>query len=138
MPKRDPSTSLRMTAKPTPEQTQKQSRNLLLARCLDHVGGMVGALAVEMIFELVAPFLDDAHRGQRGGVSERAEGAPENVLRKLGDQRNIFLSAGTCVEPVEQFLEPRGAFAAGDAPAAGFVRIEMHDAAGDVHHAGVF
>src|ERR1700733_6592193 len=99
---------------------------------------MVGALAVEMIFELVAPFLDDADRGQRGGVAERAEGAPEHVFRQLVDQRNVFLSAGTCVEAVEHFLEPRRAFAAGDAPAAGFVRIEMHDAAGNVHHAGIF
>src|ERR1700683_3381044 len=114
------------------------NRNLLLARCLDHVGGLVGALAVEMILELIAPFLDDADRGQRGRVAERAEGAPENVLRKLGDQRNVFLAAGTCVEPVEHFLEPGGAFAAGNAPAAGFMRVEMHDATSDVHHAGVF
>ena len=93
---------------------------------------------LEMILKLVPPLLHDADRGQRRGVAERAERAPEHVLRKLVDQRDVFLAAAALVEAVEHLAQPRGAFAAGNAPAAGFVRVEMHDAARDVHHAGVF
>ncbi len=42
------------------------------------------------------------------------------------------------METVQHLAQPSGAFAAGDAPAAGFVRVKVHDAAGHVDHAGVF
>src|SRR5271170_5385738 len=90
-----------------------------------------------MIFEFVAPFLDDADGRQSRGIAERAESAPEHIFRKLVDQWNIFGAAAALVETVEHLAQPGGAFAAGNAPAAGFVRIEVHDAAGEIHHAGV-
>ena len=39
---------------------------------------------------------------------------------------------------VRIFLQPGGAFAAGDAPAAAFVGVEAHDAERGFHHVGVF
>src|SRR5277367_781037 len=91
-----------------------------------------------MVFEFVAPFLDDADGRQGRGIAERAESAPEHIFGKFVDQRNIFGAAAALVETVEHFAQPGGAFAAGNAPAAGLVRIEVHDAAGEVHHAGFF
>jgi hypothetical protein len=40
-----------------------------LVRSQNHLGGLVGALAVEMIFKFIAPFLDDADCRQRGGIA---------------------------------------------------------------------
>ncbi len=91
-----------------------------------------------MIFKFVAPFLHDADGRQRRGIAERAESAPEHIFRKLVNQRNIFRAAAALVEAVEHFAQPGGAFAAGNAPAAGFVRVKMHDAARQIHHAGIF
>ncbi len=42
------------------------------------------------------------------------------------------------METVQHLAQPARAFAAGNAPAAGFVRVEMHDAPRQIHHAGVF
>src|SRR5271170_405479 len=103
----------------------------------NHLRGFISAFPVEVVFKFVAPFLDDADGGQSRGIAERAESAPEHIFRKLVDQRNIFRASAAVVEAVQQFAQPGGAFAAGDAPAAGFVRVKMHDAAGEVHHAGV-
>src|SRR5271155_4793194 len=96
-----------------------------------HLGGFKRAFPVQMVFEFVAPFLDDADGGQSSGIAERAESAPEHILGKLVDQRNIFGAAAALVETVEHLAHPGGAFAAGNAPAAGLVRIEVHDAAGE-------
>ena len=91
-----------------------------------------------MIFKFIAPLFDDADRRHRGSIAKRAKRAPEHVLRKLVNQWNIFRASAALVEAVEHLAQPGGAFAAGNAPAAGFVRVEMHDAAREVHHAGVF
>src|SRR5271154_3783867 len=104
----------------------------------NHFRGFVRAFPVQMVFKFVAPFLDDADGRQSRGIAERAESAPEHIFGKLVDQRNIFGAAPSLVETVEHFAQPGGAFAAGNAPAAGLVRIEVHDAAGEVHHAGFF
>src|SRR6516162_6559764 len=91
-----------------------------------------------MVFELVAEFGDDADSGHCGGVAERAEGASEHVLGKLADQVNVFGASEAGMEAIEHLLEPGGALTAGDAPAAGFVGVKMHDAPRHIHHASVF
>src|SRR5215472_1800115 len=106
----------------------------------DHRFGsfVVSAASLQVIFEFVAEFLHDADGGHRGGVAERAEGAAEHVLGELADQVDVFRAAEAGVEALQHSIEPVRAFAAGDAPAAGFVRVEVHDAARHIHHAGVF
>ena len=42
------------------------------------------------------------------------------------------------MKTIQHALEPGGALAAGDAPAAAFVRVELHNAQRELHHAGVF
>src|SRR5215831_9747764 len=90
-----------------------------------------------MVLELVTEFLHDTDGGHRGGV-KRAEGAAEHVFGELSDQIDVFGAAQAGVETLEHFVEPASAFAAGNAPAAGFVRVKVHDAAGHVYHAGIF
>src|SRR6266849_3196283 len=91
-----------------------------------------------MLLEFVAPLLYDADGGQRGSVTERAEGAAQHVFGELADEVDIFGAPEAGMEAIEHLAQPTGAFAAGDAPAAGLVRVEMHDAPRHVHHAGVF
>src|SRR5262245_32873452 len=91
-----------------------------------------------MVFKLAAEFLHDADGRHRGGVAERAEGAAQHVLRELAHHVDVFGTAEARVEALQHFAQPNGSFAAGNAPAAGFVRVEVHDAARHVYHAGVF
>src|ERR1700722_7274237 len=91
-----------------------------------------------MIFEFVLPFFDDADGRHGSGVAERAKRAAEQILCEFAEQRDIFGAPFAAVETVEHTAHPGGAFAAGNAPAAGFVGVEMHDPPGHVDHAGVF
>src|SRR5713226_10356634 len=91
-----------------------------------------------MIFEFAAEFLHDADGGHGGSVTERAERAAEHVLRKFFDQIDVLAAAQSSVKAFQHFAQPGGAFATGNTPSAGFVRVKMHDAARHIHHAGVF
>src|SRR6266852_6201113 len=91
-----------------------------------------------MLLELVAPLLHDADGGQRGGIAERAERATKHILGEVADKVDIFGSPEAGMEAIEHLAQPGGPFAAGNTPAAGLVRVEMHDAPRHVHHAGVF
>src|SRR5260370_16031152 len=91
-----------------------------------------------MLLEFVAPLLHDADGRQRGGIAERAERAPQHILGEVADKVDIFGTPEAGMEAIEHLAQPGGPFAAGNAPAAGFVRVEMHDAPRHVDHAGVF
>src|SRR5579859_2531141 len=91
-----------------------------------------------MIFEFVPPLLHDADGRQCGGIAERAESAAQHVLGKFADHVDVFGAAKPGMEALEHFAEPGGSFAARDAPAAGFMRVKMHDPARHIDHAGVF
>jgi hypothetical protein len=70
-----------------------------------------------VIFELFAELLDEAERGHRRCVAERAEGAAHHVFGEVLNVVDVFLAAAG-VEAGQRLLEPVRAFAAGDAPAA--------------------
>src|SRR5215467_4634528 len=91
-----------------------------------------------MVLKLAAPFFHDADRGHRCRISERAECAAQHVLREVGDEVDVCFATETGVKALERLAQPGGSFAARDAPATGLVRVEVHDAASHVHHAGVF
>src|SRR5207248_7896744 len=82
----------------------------------------------QVLFELVAKLLQDADRGQRRGVAERAQSLAENVERHVQRGVRIVGNALAAVEASEQRFEPSRPFAAGDAPAAGLMRVEPLDA----------
>src|SRR2546430_11782690 len=80
-----------------------------------------------MIFKLVAPFFHDADGRHRCGVTEGAERAAQHVFRKVSDEVDVLFATETGVKALEGLAQPGGPFAAGDAPAAGFMGVEVHD-----------
>ena len=95
-------------------------------------------LPFKMRFELVAELLDDRDGRHRRRIAQRAERPAQHVLRNSPIRSMSLVRPAAVVEAVEHLLQPGGAFAAGDAPAAAFVRVEPHDAQRGLHHAGVF
>ena len=91
-----------------------------------------------MTFKLSAPFLHDADGRHGRGVAERTEGSPKHVFGKVRDEIDVFLTPQTGVEALQGLPQPSGTFPARNAPSAGFVGVEVHDAPRHVHHAGVF
>src|SRR5665213_410723 len=86
----------------------------------------------------MSPFLNNADRGHGSGVAQRTERAAEHAFCEITDHRDVFRGAEARMETVQHLAQPARAFTAGNAPAAGFVRVKMHDAACEVDHAGVF
>src|SRR6266849_5315152 len=80
--------------------------------------GLVRALAAQVLFKLMPPFLHEADRGQRRGVAQRTECTPQHVLGQLVDQRDIFAAPAAFVEAVEHLAQPGRAFPTRNAPAA--------------------
>src|SRR5262249_31479355 len=88
-------------------------------------------------FKLAAPFVHDRHRGNGRRVAQWAKCPSEHVLRQVPDVVDVFPQPATVMEAGERFLEPVGAFAAGNTPATTFVLVELHHAQGELHHAGL-
>src|SRR4030088_3086615 len=70
-------------------------------------------------------------------AAKRAERAAQHIFSEIADEIDIFGTAIACVKTVQHFAQPGGAFAAGDAPAAGFEREKVHDVARHIAHDGV-
>src|ERR1700726_721697 len=92
-----------------------------------HVGWLKGTLAGKMLFEFVSPFLHDTDCRHGGGVSQRAKRFAEHVFRQFANHRNVFGPRAAGVETIEHFAQPARAFPAGNTPAAGLVRVKVHD-----------
>src|SRR6185503_19229310 len=84
-------------------------------------------------FKLVAKFFHDGDGGQRRGIAQRAERPPQHVLREIADQDDIVALAEPVVKTLQDLSQPRGSFAAGNAPAAALVGVEAHDAQRGFH-----
>ena len=93
--------------------------------------GGSGLAAFNIVFKLFAELFDEAEGGHRSGVAERAEGAAHHVFGEVLDVVDVFFGAATGVDAGEGLLDPVGAFAAGDAPAAGLVLVEGDGAEGE-------
>src|ERR1700693_163632 len=81
--------------------------------------------ALQMIFEFLAKLLDDRDRGHGGGVTQRAECAAQHVLRKILDVVDVFLHPAAGMKARQRLLQPIGPFAAGNAPSAASVLVEL-------------
>jgi len=79
-----------------------------------------------MLLDSCAHFFYDTDRGHGGGVAERAKRFAEHILCQFADHWNIFGPAATEWKRSSIFAQPAPSFTAGDAPAAGFVRVKMH------------
>ena len=98
---------------------------------LDGDDGGSGFVAFDVVFKLFAELLDEADGGHGRCVAERAEGAAHHVFGEVLDVVDVFLVAAAVVDAGEGLLDPVGALAAGDAPAAGFVLVEGDGAEGE-------
>src|SRR5436309_6078356 len=81
-------------------------------------------LVLDVRHVLVAPELDGRCDRSRRKVPERAERAPADIAGDVDHDVEVRLAARTLLEPVQRFLDPVGAFAAGRALAARLVRVE--------------
>ena len=88
-----------------------------------------------MIFKLFAKLFDegDGRHGRR--VAERAERAAQHVFREVLNVVNVGFASKASVKAGERFLEPVGAFAAGNTPSAALVLVELHGSQGKLDHA---
>src|ERR1035438_4702257 len=94
--------------------------------------------AVQMVLEFLPELLHDRDGRHGGGIAQGAERPAQHIPRDIADQVDIGARARPIVEASQNLLQPGGAFAARDAPAAAFMGVEAHDAQGGFHHAGVF
>src|ERR1039458_4163646 len=92
-------------------------------------------LAVQMVFKFFSELLHKRHGGHCGRVSEWTECFPQHVFREVIDVVDIFFQPRAGMEARQRLLQPVGAFAAGDAPAAAFMLIELDGAQGELRDA---
>src|SRR5437867_9640303 len=81
--------------------------------------------AFQMGLEFAPPFIDDGHRRDGRGVTQRAEGPAKHVLRQVLDVVDVLAQPAAVMETRERLLEPIRAFAAGNAPAAALMLVEL-------------
>src|SRR5581483_7201812 len=83
------------------------------------------ALALEILLKLGAELLNKAERGHRSRIAQRAEGAAHHVLGQVLNVVDVLPVAAARVEAHQRLLQPVRAFAAGNAPPAALVLIEV-------------
>src|SRR5262249_3023115 len=88
-------------------------------------GFVVGATAVQVVLKFIAPLLHDADSGQCCRIPKRAESTAKHVPGKLAHQVYVFTAAKSFVETVQHLSQPGRSFAAGNAPAAGFMGVKV-------------
>ena len=90
---------------------------------------VIGArFASQMRLKLASELLHESNRGHGCGITQRAERAAQHGLGQVLNQLDVFLASAAGVHARQRLLQPRRALAAGDAPAAAFVRVELHQA----------
>src|SRR5260370_29731054 len=76
-------------------------------------------VAGDVIFKLLAELLDKAEGRHRRCVAQRTERPAHHVFGKVLNVIDVFFAAAAVVDAGESLLDPVGALAAGNAPAAG-------------------
>src|SRR5438270_10228354 len=84
----------------------------------------------QVVLKFFSEFLYEGDRGHRRGVAQRTEGSAQHVLCEILHVVDIFHHTAATMEADERFLEPIGAFAAGNAPSATLMLVELHGAQG--------
>src|ERR1700733_518807 len=85
-------------------------------------------MVLNVSLELAAELLEKADHRHGRCVAERAEGAAQHVLGEVAHVIDIFHRAVAFVEAGHRLLQPVCAFAAGDAPAAALLLVELDGA----------
>jgi hypothetical protein len=79
-----------------------------------------------MMLILVSEMLDCAPDRNDGGIAQGTDGFSVDVIRDSQEQVDIFRSAVTVFDSIQDLMQPHGSFAAGGAFPAGFVLEEPH------------
>src|ERR1700733_11081792 len=95
--------------------------------------GGSGLVACDVVFKLFAELLDEGDGGHGCCVSERTEGAAQHVFGKILNVVDVLLAPAAIVDAGECFLDPICAFAAGNAPATGFMLVKSDSPQGEFH-----
>src|SRR6185312_2730322 len=99
------------------------------------IGRHDALLVRDVMLELGAEVLDEAFDRQRGGIAERADRAPLDVVGDVRKKIEILGAAVAVLDPVDHPPEPPGAFAARRALAARFLEVEVRQPQEALHHA---
>src|SRR5271156_2705482 len=94
-------------------------------------GGGSGFVACDVVFKLFAALLKEGDGGHGCCATERAEGAAQHVFGEILNVVDVLLIASAVVDAGEGLLDPVRAFAAGNAPAAGFVLVKSDGSQGE-------
>src|SRR5262245_30844392 len=94
-------------------------------------------LSFQVLLEFMPPLLHNRHGWNRGSVAQRTEGTAQHVFRQVINVIDVFANAAAGVEADQRFLQPIGAFAAGNTPSATLVPVKLHDAQGEFDHASL-
>src|SRR5437764_8217419 len=120
------------------EITRSQNHEILCQRHLSRARLLKRTRsAVEMIFKLLPPFVNDRDRWECRCISQRAESPASHVVGEVQHLIYILLRAAAVMKARQCLLEPVGPFATRNAPSATFVLIKLHDAQGYFHHTGL-
>src|SRR5258708_5365785 len=87
--------------------------------------------------EFAPPLVYDRHRRNRGRIAQWTERPTQHVLGQVLNVVDVLLQSAAIMEASESFLEPVSTFTAGNAPAATFVLVELHDSQGKFDHASL-
>src|SRR5215467_2721580 len=98
--------------------------------------GHHAALVIDVVLELAAEMLDEALHRQGGGVAERADGAPGDVVGDVDQQVEVLVLSLAVLDAVDHAVEPAGSLAAGRALATGLLEVEIRQALERLDHAG--
>src|SRR5512144_1089623 len=99
-----------ITVLPLGTWTGLPSTSRFSMRCALHVGRDDARPVVDVMLELGAEVLDEALHRQRGGVAQRADGAPGDVVGDVVQHVEVRARALAVLDPVHHAVEPAGAF----------------------------
>src|SRR5438105_12382198 len=75
-------------------------------------------LTFEVVFEFLPEFLHYGNRRHRGCIAQGTKSSAQHVLGQVQNVVDILFQTAAGMKTYQRFLEPVGAFAAGNAPAA--------------------
>src|ERR1700677_2064426 len=79
----------------------------------------------QVIFKLLAKFVDERNGGHGRRVTQRAEGTAQHVLRQIANVVDVFGDSTAGMETGQRLLQPVRSFTTRDAPTAAFVLIKL-------------
>src|SRR6185436_16081636 len=106
------------------------------SRCAIRLASYQALLLIDVVLEFFAEVLGKALHWQRGGVAQRADGAPGDVVGHRVKRFQILGPALTVLDAVDHGVKPAGDLAARRALPTGLLEVEIRQSLQSAHHAG--